>query len=65
MKLDVTIKTIVTSDDEWDILYKAYNVLNQLCTLLGGYNNEYEIVSCALDHLEEVLQNVIDDYELK
>lgn len=62
MKLDVTIKTIVTSD-EWAILYKASNVLDQLCTLLEGYDNEYEIVSCALDHLEEVMQNVIDDYE--
>lgn len=62
MKLDVIIKTIVTSD-EWDILCKASNVLDQLCTLLEDYDNEHEIVRCALAHLEEVMQNVIDDYE--
>lgn len=62
MRLDVTIKTIVTSD-EWAILYEASNVLDQLGILLEDYDNEYEIVKCALDHLEEVMQNVIDDYE--
>ena len=62
MKLDVTIKTIVTSD-EWAILYEASDVLDQLSILLKNYDNEYEIVRCALAHLEEVMQNVIDDYE--
>lgn len=62
MKLDVTIRTIVTSE-EWDILCKASDVLDQLCILLEDYDNELEIVDCALNHLEEVMQNVIDDYE--
>lgn len=62
MKLDVTIKTVLTQE-EWIVLCEASDVLDQLCTLLEDYNNEFEIVHCAFNHLQEVMQNVIDDYE--
>lgn len=62
MKLVTTIKTILTRE-EWDILYQASGVLNQLHDLLEDYNEEAKIVNCALNLLEEVMQDVIDDYE--
>lgn len=62
MKLDVTIKTVLTQE-EWATLCDASDVLDQLRILLEDYDNEFEIVDCALNHLQEVMQNVIDDYE--
>lgn len=62
MKLDVITKTTLTQE-EWDILCKASNVLDQLCFLLEDYDNELEIVSRALSYLEEVMREVVDDHE--
>lgn len=62
MKLNVTIKTVLTQE-EWVILCDASAVLDQLRILLEDYDNEFKIIDCALNHLQEVMQNVIDDYE--
>lgn len=62
MKLVTTIQTIVT-EKEWNTLIDAINVLEQLHHLLQDYDNEADIVSHAIDSIEEVTENIIDDYE--
>lgn len=62
MKLVTTIKTIVT-EEEWNTLIDATKVLEQLYNLLQEYDDEADIVAHAINSIEEVTENIIDDYE--
>lgn len=61
MKLVTTIKTIVT-EEEWNTLIDATKVLEQLYNLLQEYD-EADIVAHAINSIEEVTENIIDDCE--
>lgn len=62
MKLDVSIRTVVT-EEEWNTLVDASKILDQLRQLLQDYEDEASRVFLACEHLEEVMENIIDDYE--
>lgn len=62
MRLDMSIKTVVT-EEEWNTLIDASKILDELCQLLQDYEDEARIVFLACEHLEEVMENIIDDCE--
>ena len=62
MRLETTVKTIVTKD-EWEILTAAKIILTQLFNLLQSYKEEADSIKNALISLETVINDTIDDYE--
>ena len=62
MRLETTVKTIVTKD-EWEVLTAAKIILAQLFNLLQNYKEEADSIKNALISLETVINDTIDDYE--
>lgn len=62
MKLETTVRTIVT-EEEWDTLTAAKVTLTQLFNLLRDYEEEAISIKNALISLEAVMDDIIDDYE--
>lgn len=62
MRLETTVKTIVTKD-EWEVLTAAKIILAQLFNLLQSYKEEADSIKNALISLETVINDTIDDYE--